>query len=190
MLKIKHRINTVEELRRVPETLGIECDVRSQGAHLIAQHDPFKPGDRLSALLSHFRHAFLILNIKSEGLEEGALVLLKQHRIRNYFFLDLSFPSLMRLVRRGEKNIAVRFSEHEPVEQALALKGKARWVWMDYFGRIPLDRRSYVWLKADFRICAVSPELQGHSPEDVAPFKKGLSRYPIDAVCTKYPELW
>ena len=190
MLKIRHRVNTIRELKATPFHLGVELDLRNEGPHLMVQHDPFKPGERFSFWLKHFQHAFLIVNIKSEGLEEPALALLKKCGIKNYFLLDLSFPALVRLVRKGEDRIAVRFSEYEPLESCLALKGKVRWAWIDCFTQLPLNDKNYPILKKHFKLCLVSPELEHHSKGTIALFRKKVSRYEIDALCTRYPERW
>ena len=190
MLFIRHRVNSVKDLETIPPRLGIELDLRSAGSRLILQHDPFQGGDRFEDLLKHYRHAFMIVNVKTEGVEEEARQLLRKYGIKEYFFLDLSFPALIKLTRKGEKNIAIRFSEYEPLEQCLALKGKVRWVWIDCFTRLPLNDKNYSILRECFKLCIVSPELQNHPKEKIASFKKALSDYKIDAVCTKHPELW
>jgi hypothetical protein len=84
----------------------------------------------------------------------------------------------------------VRFSEYEPIENTLALKGMAEWVWVDCFNKLPLDERSYSQLKKYFKICIVSPELQNHSLDKIYDFKNQLKNMPVDAVCTKRPDLW
>jgi hypothetical protein len=91
---------------------------------------------------------------------------------------------------RGEKNIAVRFSEYEPMEFVMKFKGLVNWVWVDCFNVLPLNDEIYTILKENFKICLVSPELQGYSLEKIEEFKDILKNKPIDAVCTKKPELW
>jgi len=190
MLYIRHRINTASELAGVPVEMGIELDLRYRGNDLILQHDPYKDGERFDEFLNGYRHALMIMNVKSEGIEQKTLELVKSREIKDYFFLDLSFPMIMKLSRTGIRDIAVRYSEHEPLEQCLALKGLVKWVWVDCFTRCPLDDKSFSELKRHFRMCLVSPELQKHPLERIAEFKKQLAAYDIDAVCTKKPELW
>ena len=190
MLLIQHRVNTREDLKRVPPERGVEVDVRYKGTSLILQHDPYADGEPFEDWLAGYRHAFLIVNVKSEGVEDKALELLKKHGVRAYFFLDLSFPALVKLARQGEKNIAVRFSEHEPLEACLAAKDLARWVWVDCFTRLPLDARSHAALSKQFKLCVVSPELERHDPARIDEFKKLLVACPADAVCTKFPDRW
>jgi hypothetical protein len=132
----------------------------------------------------------MIVNVKAEGLEEPALELLKKYKVRDYFFLDLSFPALVKLARKGKKSIAVRFSEYEPIEQCLAVAGLVDWVWVDCFQNLPLTRPVFDTLKKNFKICLVSPELQKHSLDRILEFKKQLAGMDVDAVCTKRPDLW
>ncbi len=190
MLKVAHRINTVEQLKAVPPVYGIELDIRYEGKELILHHDPFVTGEKLDDFLVHYRHALLILNTKSEGMEEAVLKLMKKHKIEHYFFLDLSLPFLVKYMRKGVKDIAVRFSEFEPIEFALAFAGKVNWVWVDCFTHLPLTAEVYSQLKAHFKICLVSPELQGFPVERISEFRKQIKGMDIDAVCTKRPELW
>ena len=39
---IAHRINTIEELKRIDKKYGVEMDIRDYGNDLILSHDPFK----------------------------------------------------------------------------------------------------------------------------------------------------
>ena len=87
---IKHRVNTVEELKRTPVKYGVEIDLRSWNDELILHHDAFNNGDSFEYFLSQYNHKTLILNTKSEGLEESILKLLGKYSIEEYFFLDLS----------------------------------------------------------------------------------------------------
>lgn len=190
MLFIRHRINTAAELAAVPPGMGVELDLRSEGKRLILHHDPFQPGETFEDYLKAYHHGLMIVNVKAEGLEEPALELLEKYGVKNYFFLDLSFPALIKLATRGEPNIAVRFSEFEPLEQCLALKGLVRWVWVDCFTNLPLTRVAYEKLAPHFKICLVSPELQKHSLDRIAEFRHQLDGMKIDAVCTKRPDLW
>lgn len=190
MLYIRHRINTIEDLKSVPEDMGIELDIRYEKDKLILHHDPFVSGELFENLLKEYKHKLIILNTKTEGIEEEILRLMKTYNVKDYFFLDLSFPSLIKLTKNGESNIAIRFSEYEPIEQVLMLKGIVKWVWIDCFTKLPIDNKNYSILKENFKLCLVSPELQKHSTERIKEFKNLIAEFEIDAVCTKVPELW
>ena len=188
---IKHRINTISELHEVPEKYGIEVDIRDENSRLILQHDPYKSGDSFDEYLQYYKHGTIILNVKSEGVELDILHYLKKYKINKYFFLDSSFPMINRLIELGEKNVALRFSEFEPIESLIVLKNKVRWVWADYFQKSPLDAANYQLLKKmGYKICIVSPELQSHGLMQRKKLKSIIKNYNIDAVCTKLPNFW
>ena len=184
---IAHRVNTVEELKGLPLEYGVELDLRDDGDDLVLQHDPFKSGELFEDYLKHYQHGTMILNIKSERIEHRVLELIKKYGIDDYFFLDSSFPMIFLLSNQGENNCAVRFSEYEGLDTILAMAGKIKWVWVDCFTRLPIDPASYDKLKsAGYKICLVSPELQGR-PEDIELYKARLEKQGIifDAICTK-----
>ena len=141
--------------------------------------------------------AFLsVLHFKeSLGLRgDQHIYLMKEHNITDYFFLDQSFPFLIRWSNKGEQRCAVRVSEFESVETALSIAGKVDWVWLDCFTDFPINKYQFDFLKdAAFKICLVSPELQGRNGEDeIKNMSLTLKNIDIklDAVCTKNPYLW
>ena len=194
MTIIRHRRNTRAELEQTPRQYGIELDIRSQGHELILHHDPFAGGERFADWLDSFQHGTLILNVKEEGLEDRVLGLMKERGIGDFFFLDQSFPFLIKTARAGESRCAIRISEFESIETSLSLAGMVDWVWVDCFTKFPLtttdaDRLS----EAGFKLCLVSPELQGRmAPEEITAMRALLADLGITAaaVCTKTPELW
>lgn len=190
MLKINHRVNTIEELKNVPLEDGIELDIRSEGEKLILHHEPFKIGENFEEFLQHYSHKFIILNTKCEGMEDEILNLMEKYKIDDYFFLDLSLPFLIKYSKKGIKKIAVRFSEYEPLEFVMKFKDMVDWVWIDCFSDLPLNKDNYTELKKYFNLCIVSPELQGYSTDRIKEFVKKLKGMKIDAVCTKRPDLW
>lgn len=191
---IRHRRNTIEELKATPEKYGIELDLRSFGNKIIIHHDPFVDAQDFEEWIKFYKHKTLILNVKEEGLETRLLEIMKKHNIEDFFFLDQSFPFLIKTAKQGEKRCAVRVSEFESVQTALALAGRIKWVWVDCFVQFPLTKSSYSALKAaGFKLCLVSPELQGRTdPKEIADMKELMQKEGmlIDAVCTKTPELW
>ena len=191
---IAHRRNSIQELINTPTHYGIEVDIRSSGQRLVIHHDPFVMGEDFEEWLASYQHQLLVLNVKEEGLEARLIALMQQYKIANYFFLDQSFPFLIKWTKLGESRCAIRISEYESISTALTLTGKAQWVWVDFFSRFPLDATSGKQLKeAGFKLCLVSPELQGINPITAIPRLKELIRHlgiKIDAVCTKQPDLW
>lgn len=190
---IAHRRNTLAELNATPTRYGVEVDIRSFGDKLVIHHDPFVPGEEFETWIAAYRHGTLILNVKEEGLEARLIGLMQKHGISDYFFLDQSFPFLVKWAKSGLRNCAVRVSEFESVETALTLAGKIDWVWVDCFTHFPLSSAEAARLRqAGFRLCLVSPELQGRDTQEIAALAALLRERAIsaDAVCTKRPDLW
>ncbi len=191
---ICHRRNTIMELQTTPKEYGVEVDIRSNNGQLITQHDPFANGENFEEWIRHYRHGTLILNVKEEGLETRLIDLMKDHGITDYFFLDQSFPFLIKWSMLGERRCAVRISEFESIETALTLAGKIDWVWVDCFTHFPLSRNDAKRLQdVGFKLCLVSPELHGRTSETaIAELANLLAEREItaDAVCTKKPEFW
>ena len=194
MIRICHRRNTRAELEATPRAFGVEVDIRSQGPELIIHHDPFQAGESFIEWLDAYRHRLLILNVKEEGLEDRLLGLMADRGIEDFFFLDQSFPFLIRTANRGESRCAVRVSEYEAIDTALVLAGQVDWIWVDCFTRFPLTRPDGDRLRdAGFKLCLVSPELQGRTdPAEIAAMRRRIGELGIviDAVCTKVPEQW
>ncbi len=194
MIIIRHRRNLSNELKETPIEFGIEMDIRSQGDDLIVHHDAFAEGEFFEEWLDSYRHRVLILNVKEEGLEDRVLALMRQFEIEDYFFLDQSFPFMVRTANRGESRCAVRISEYESIETVMSLAGKVDWVWIDCFTHFALTGAEAARMKAaGFKLCLGSPELHGHSASEQIPVVRGLlarEGIVLDAVCTKEPTLW
>lgn len=194
MILIRHRVNTKKDLLKTPKEYGVEVDIRSIGNDFIIHHEPFVHGELFEEWLDAFEHRLVILNVKEEGLEERLLQLMNQHGIKDFFFLDQSFPFLVKTARTGEKRCAARVSEYESIQTVLSLQGLIEWVWVDCFTRFPLKRDDADILRdAGFKLCLVSPELQARSdPEEIKKMRREIINHKIevDAVCTKHPKLW
>jgi hypothetical protein len=191
---IRHRRNTQEELAEISTNHGAEIDIRSQGDDLVLHHEPYEAGTLFTPWLENYHHGTLILNVKEEGLEDRCLELMAKHNITDFFFLDQSFPFLVKTSRTGESRCAVRVSEFETIDTALSLAGKVDWVWVDCFTKFPLNRASATKLKgAGFKLCIVSPELQGRmkqSDTDIIVAAMNDAGVVPDAICTKFPDRW
>lgn len=194
MIFIIHRINLIADLQSLSAVYGVEVDIRSMGERLIIHHDPFVNGEDFRDWIAAYRHGTLILNVKEEGLESRLIELMRSHGIEDYFFLDQSFPFLIKWAKLGERRCAVRVSEYESIETALTLAGKVDWVWVDCFTQFPLSAEDASRLKqAGFKLCLVSPELQGRDAASEIPLMSAIlaeRNITVDAVCTKRPDIW
>ena len=201
-LIIQHRVNTIDALRKTPKKYGVEIDIRhdNRTGSLYMNHDP-GTGDDFFEYMKVFAkqgNHFIILNIKETGIEQRVIDAANMLGIRNYFLLDVEFPFIYRaangLVPNLGNRIAIRYSEAEPLEQAMVLKGKFGWVFVDVNTRLPLDAETCRQIEdAGYKTCIVCPS-RWKRPEDIPTFigqmkKEGVK---IDAVMTKdpYTEQW
>ena len=193
-LIICHRKNTIKQLIDTPTEYGVEIDVRSYNNKIILNHDPMKNGEFLDNCIRRYNHKFLIINIKEEGLEKYIIKILKNKKIKDFFFLDQSFPFLIKTLNSNETRCAVRFSEYEDIRTINNLKKKINWVWVDHFSKFPLNKSiSNSLKKKNIKICIVSPEIvKKTSIQNLKKLKNSIQKknIHIDAVCTKNPEIW
>ena len=187
---IAHRINTLEELAKVKKEDGIEIDLRGNPVtgNIYLQHDHFNSGIDFEDLLKQYvednRTGTIILDVKEERLEYKILELIKKYNIKNYFFLDCSFPMINYLTTHGENNVAIRFSEYEGLDTVRNMAGKANWVWVDTFTKNPLNIINTEEIHAlGYKICFVSPELQGqHELREL--YLDTIKSLGVEAICT------
>ena len=185
---IAHRINTKKELKNISEQYGAELDLRdSVDGKIYINHDPFILGEDFEEYLKEYNHGTMILNIKSERIELRVLELLKKYNIKDYFFLDSSFPMIKLLTDNGEKKIALRYSGFEGLDTLEKMQEKVDWVWVDCFTKLPLNNEIYNKIKKmGYKLCLVSPELQGQ-PEKIEKYAEQIKKEKIifDSICTK-----
>lgn len=193
-LIICHRKNTIKQLIDTSTEYGVEIDVRSYNNKIILNHDPMKNGEFLDNWIRKYNHKFLIINIKEEGLEKYIIKILKNKKIKDFFFLDQSFPFLIKTLNSNETRCAIRFSEYEDIKTINNLKKKINWVWVDHFSKFPLNKSiSNSLKKKNIKICIVSPEIvKKTSIQNLKKLKNSIQKknIHIDAVCTKNPEIW
>jgi len=193
-LIICHRKNTIKQLIDTPTEYGVEIDVRSYNNKIILNHDPMKSGESLDNWIRKYNHKFLIINIKEEGLEKYIIKILKNKKIKDFFFLDQSFPFLIKTLNSNETRCAIRFSEYEDIRTINNLKKKINWVWVDHFSKFSLNKSTSDNLKKKkIKICIVFPEIvKKTSIKSLKKLKNSIQKknIHIDAVCTKNPEIW
>jgi hypothetical protein len=190
MLKIMHHINTIDKLHDTPVDYGVAIDVYAGGNRIFVADSPFDPGTALVDWLKAFRHRFLVVCIRVEGIEEQVLGFLAQYGVLDFFFLDLAVPRMVEQVRSGVRQVAVRVSEYEPVEMAERFAGLVDWVTVDCFNSLPLTTAMYQLLSPNFRVCLISPELRGHPLERIPEFARQVKDMDIAEVLTEHPRKW
>jgi hypothetical protein len=186
MLKIIHKVNSIEKLKSTPVKYGVEIDIRAWKEKLVLNHEPFIGGEDLEEYLKHYNHAFVIFNIKETGIEQHVIDLAKKFNINDYFLLDVEFPFLYKAARRGFRKIAVRYSEDECIDTVLRYKNMIDWVWIDTNTKVPLDKKIIKDLSG-LKTCLVSPEQWGR-PQDIEKYKACMERlnFAPDAVMAEY----
>lgn len=202
---IIHRVNTIERLKTINPEYGVEIDVRGYGDKILLNHDPIGDPtkfDDLEKYLKVFAErglAFVIFNMKEAGYEQRVIDLAAKYGIgkEKYFFLDVEYPYIFNATRtKGIREIAVRYSEGEPIEAAEAQMKDGKtlldWVWIDVNTKLPLDTDIIERLKP-FKTCLVCPERWGR-PDDIEVYAKKMKDlgFKLDAVMTaeKYAEKW
>tara|TARA_X000000950_G_C13867492_1_gene641405 strand:+ start:599 stop:1207 length:609 start_codon:yes stop_codon:yes gene_type:complete len=185
-----HRINSIKELKKIPYNYGIEIDVRDFNKKIILNHDPFLDGENFDNFCKYFKHNFIIINVKSEGIEKKIYLTLLKFKIKNFFFLDSSYPFIFKLSKSLTKNFAIRVSDYESINTAINFKKKAKWIWLDCFKNYRISTESLQKLKkCEYKICLVSPHLHGrkYSTKDIKFIKKNLRFF--DIICEKHKKV-
>jgi hypothetical protein len=189
-----HRVNDPGRLDDIPTRFGVEIDLRSDGHELVLEHDPFLGGPSFTTWLKSYRHAFIVVNIKEEGLETRIIESLEAAGVTQWAFLDQSFPFMVKTLRSGSTKTMVRFSEFESMETIVSLPMKPDWVWVDSFtGKWPNATDLVRLANLGHRFMLVSPELQGRdlvSEIDAITSHFVEAGVPIHGVCTKQPSMW
>lgn len=184
---VVHSVNTIEALALVPAEFGVEIDLRADRSRIVLHHDPFAKGEDFDRWLDRFAHGLLVLNIKEAGIEAEVLRRVRARGISRSFLLDVEFPYLYRASRAGERAIAVRYSEDEPIELVKQYRGRVDWVWIDTNTRLPLDAGAAASLSG-LQTCLVCPERWGR-PHDISPYQAAMDRigFVPSAVMTALP---
>jgi hypothetical protein len=192
MLIIKHRVNTIKQLKNTSTLFGVEIDLRSDQKDIYLHHEPFLKGVKFNQWIKHFKHKLIVLNVKEEGLEKKIIKILNKNDVNNYFFHDQTFSTLLKNMRNTK--VSIRYSEYEEIKEKDKIFKYVKWVWLDHFTSFPLNLKFYKYLKKNkIKICIVSPELVSkkfsYKSKKLKEYilKKGFK---IDAVCTKLPTIW
>ena len=158
MIIIKHRVNSINNLKKTHSKYGVEIDLRSENKKIYLHHDPFKKGTLFSEWLKYYKHKLIVLNVKEEGLEKYILKILDRYKIKNFFFHDQTFSSLLKNSKKTK--VSLRYSEYEELKNKEILFSNIKWLWLDNFRKAEISKNFYDFLKKKkAKICIVSPEL-------------------------------
>ena len=190
---ILHRINKVSLLKKIDRKYGMEIDVRSKNNQFILNHEPYEKGDNFIDYLDNYYHKTLVINLKESGIEKDILGIMKRYKhIKSYFLLDIEFPFIYYASINKIKNIALRFSEKEPIENSKIFINKFKWIWIDTFTKLPINKKNIITLNK-FKKCLVCPSRYNRD-YDIKKYKNILKKnnFHLDAVMTekKYSEEW
>ncbi len=189
---IIHRVNSIKKLKKIPNNFGVEIDLRTYKSKIILNHEPFKDGDTLENFLRYYSHGTLILNIKDNGIEDKVIKKVMKAKIKSFFLLDVEFPYIFKSIKNKQKNIAIRFSEKEPIESAKLFQNNFKWLWIDTLTKLPLDKNNIKIVK-NFKSCVVCPE-RWNRPDEIEIIKKKMKYFNFkpNAVMTslKYVKIW
>lgn len=197
MIFIEHRKNSIADLKSSNSSNGVEMDLRSRidrKGELVVTHDAFSQGDTFDEWFEVFinlkMQGPLVLNVKEDQLEELLIDKMKSKNIENYLFLDSTFPSFMKLRKmKMAHKCMLRISKFESIETVLPFVGEVEWLWVDCFDGMPTDIQLLQRVASTFKLCMVSPELQGHSLEtNIDRFLP--QAFLFSAICTKNWSLW
>ena len=184
MKYIIHRINKINDLKKIPKKYGCEIDIRTNGSKLILNHDAFKNGDLLTDYLDEYKNGLLVLNIKESGIEDVVLKEIRKRKIKDYFLLDVEFPYIYKSFINGEKNISLRYSELEPIENISLFANKFNYVWIDTITKFPIKVEDLKTLKK-FKNCLVCPSRWGRT-NDICKIKNKMTNlnFNVDFIMT------
>ena len=181
---IIHRVNEIKDLIKLPSNYGVEIDIRSFGSKLVLNHEPFKTGCDFINYVENYKHGTMALNIKESGIEDEVLKIIKLKSIKSYFLLDVEMPYLYFSSKRGNRNIAIRFSEYENIKNVEYFKELVDWIWIDTVNNLPINLEILPTI-SKFKSCIVCPERWGRK-NDIKIYKNNFKKlnFKPDAVMT------
>ena len=113
-------------------------------------------------------------------------------KINSYFLLDVEYPFIFESIKKKQRNIAIRFSEIEPISNAKILHKYFNWIWIDTITKLPVNKNNLKIVKK-YNSCLVCPERWGRSKEIKSYWKKLIKlKFIPNAVMTseKYANRW
>ena len=190
---IAHRICTIEEIKSLPHSVGLEFDIHAYKDELKVCHDPFVDGFKLSDFLNECHNrGTLAINIKEEGIEIDVINAAKSAKINNFFLFDVPFPQITRLGEQNKEYMCLRYSDIEKLDLDICSKF-AKFLWIDTFsGNLWMEKLEYTRLKElGYKLCFVSPEVHRPAKGNTVIFSQAVrslisaDNSSSDFICTK-----
>ena len=195
---IAHRINNLKSLSIIENNVGIEIDIREDNQDIVLAHDPFTKNVqdkiKLIEILPFFENRFLIINVKSERIEQRFIEISKNYLKRNnYFFLDSSLSVINEYRNNKDFIFCSRYSEYESLltTKKLVQKKLTNWIWIDVFNKLPINKEISIQLNnIKAKKCLTSPCLLGRE-SDIKEYAKVIKKFDlqIDAICCKHKNI-
>ena len=113
IVPIAHRINTIEDSKSIPLSIGIEFDVHAYGTELVVSHDPFCKGVKLNNFLKQNKDRFCAINIKEEGIEKDVIEMSLNLGLERFFLFDVNLPQICKIGEKYSNFLCIRISEYE-----------------------------------------------------------------------------
>ena len=175
MIKIIHRVNKVENLKRLSYDHGVEIDIRTNNGSLVLAHDISNSADLFEDYLESYNHQLLVANIKEAGIEKKVIKKLIDRGISKFFLLDTEFPFIINNYEEYGDVLSLRYSKLESIKTIENFIGKVKWVWVDTYEDFEINQEITKVLK-NFSICLVSPSRWGKK-EELNYFIEKFSKY-------------
>ena len=178
MIKIIHRVNTIENLKRVSYDHGVEIDIRTNNGSLVLTHDISNSADLFEEFLESYNHQLLVANIKEAGIEQEVIRKLIEKGVSKFFLLDTEFPFVINNYQEYGNVLSLRYSKLESIETIENFIGKVKWVWVDTYEDFEINPEITNVLR-NFSICLVSPSRWGNK-EELNYFIEKFSKYNLE----------
>ena len=90
MIKVLHRVNSLNKLENLKKEFGVEVDIHAYGDRLVVHHNAFSDGVDLHDWLNICgSNRFVVFNIKEEGIELRVRDMAVEAGIKFFFFIGL-----------------------------------------------------------------------------------------------------
>lgn len=144
---------------------GIETDIRDFNGELVISHDvanrnSLKANEFFKIYSKYDQKPMLALNVKSDGIQNLLVELIKKYNIDNYFIFDMSIPEQY-VYTKENLNIFTRQSD---IEKEIVLYEKSCGIWLDSFEDEWIDEKTIEYhVRNNKKVCIVSPELHNRN---------------------------